>query len=87
MKILNDYKIIVLICLTLGLAPYSPEPHIWGKLKWIFGGANGMKISDWFDVLLHGTPFILLIRIIFMKIFKLEIMSFLWMDIVFMVEL
>ena len=70
MKILNDYKIILLICLTLGLAPYSPEPHIWGKLKWILGGANGMKFSDWFDVLLHGTPFILLIRIILIKIFN-----------------
>jgi len=68
MKILNDYKVIILICITLGLAPYSPEPHIWGKLKWILGGASGMKFADWFDVLLHGTPFILLIRIIFVKI-------------------
>jgi hypothetical protein len=68
MKILNDYKVIILICLTLGLAPYFPEPHIWGKLKWILGGASGMKFSDWFDVLLHGTPFVLLIRIVFIKI-------------------
>ena len=70
MKILNDYKIIILLCLTLGLAPYSPEPHIWGKLKWILGGASGMNFSDWFDVFLHGTPFILLIRIIFIKLFS-----------------
>jgi hypothetical protein len=68
MKILNDYKIVILICLTLGLAPYSPEPHIWGKLKWILGDASGMKFLDWFDVLLHGSPFILLIRIIFIKL-------------------
>ena len=68
MKIFNDYKIILLACLTLGLAPYFPEPHLWGKLKWIVGGSFGMKFSDWFDVLLHGTPFILLIRIIFIKI-------------------
>ena len=70
MKIFNDYKIILLACLTLGLAPYSPEPHLWGKLKWILGDASGMTFSDWFDVLLHGTPFILLIRIIFIKMFN-----------------
>ena len=75
MKILNDYKIIILLCLTLGLAPYSPEPHIWGKLKWIAGGAYGMKFSDWFDVLLHGTPFILLIRIVYIKMSHFNINS------------
>jgi hypothetical protein len=68
MKILNDYKIIILACLTLGLAPYSPEPHLFGKLRWISGGAIGMTFSDWFDVFLHGAPFVLLIRIIFIKI-------------------
>ena len=68
MKILNDYKIIILACLTLGLAPYSPEPHLLGKLRWISGGAIGMTFSDWFDVFLHGAPFVLLIRIFFIKI-------------------
>ncbi|WP_456442441.1 hypothetical protein [Psychroserpens sp.] len=69
MKLLNDYRIIILLSLTLGLAPFFPEPHIWGKLKWIAGGANGMKLKDWFDVLLHGFPWLLLIRIIFIKSF------------------
>jgi len=68
MKILNDWRIIILLCLTLGLAPFFPEPHIVGKLKWIAGGANGMKLIDWFDTLLHGFPFILLIRIIIIKL-------------------
>jgi hypothetical protein len=49
------------ICLTLGLAPFTPEPHIWGKLKWIIGGANGMQFMDYWDTLLHGFPWILLI--------------------------
>lgn len=70
MKLLNDYRIIILLSLTLGLAPFFPEPHIWGKLKWIVGGANGMKLKDWFDVLLHGLPWLLLIRIIFIKSFR-----------------
>jgi len=69
MKILNNYKFVVLLCLTLGLAPFFPEPHIWGKLKWIFGGATGMALKDWFDVLLHGFPWLLLIRLIFVRFF------------------
>ncbi len=65
---INNWKLIVLLCLTLGLAPFWPEPHIWGKLKWVAGGAHGMKVIDWFDVLQHGFPFLLLIRLAVMKI-------------------
>jgi len=68
MKLLNDWRLIILLCLTLGLAPFFPEPHILGKIKWILGGANGMRLMDWFDVLLHGFPFILLIRIVIIKL-------------------
>ena len=64
----NNWKLIILLCLTLGLAPFFPEPHIVGKLKWIAGGANGMQALDWFDTLLHGFSFILLIRIIILKL-------------------
>ena len=64
----NNWKLVLLLCLTLGLAPFYPEPHIVGKIKWIAGGANGMKLMDWFDTLLHGFPFILLIRIISLKL-------------------
>ena len=67
-KIINDWRIIILLCLTLGLAPFFPEPHIVGKLKWLAGGANGMTLKDYFDVLLHGFPFVLLIRLIIVKI-------------------
>jgi len=68
MKILNDWKIIILFCLTLGLAPFFPEPHFWGKLKWIAGGANGMQLMDWFDTLMHGFPFVLLLRLVIIKL-------------------
>ena len=68
MKLLNDWKVIAVLCLTLGLAPFVPEPHIIGKLKWVFGGAEGMQFMDWFDVILHGFPFILLIRLIILKL-------------------
>tara|TARA_R110002051_G_scaffold11927_7_gene42851 strand:+ start:1094 stop:1309 length:216 start_codon:yes stop_codon:yes gene_type:complete len=67
MDVINNWKIVLLLCLTLGLAPFFPEPHILGKLKWIWGGAQGMKPMDWFDVLLHGFPFVLLVRLILLK--------------------
>lgn len=64
----NNWKLVILGCLTLGMAPFFPEPHLLGKVKWIAGGANGMAFKDWFDVLLHGLPFVLLIRIAMIKI-------------------
>lgn len=70
MNLLNNLRIVILLCLTLGLAPYYPEPHIAGKIKWILGGATDMKFMDVFDLLLHGIPFILLIRIIYIKVNK-----------------
>lgn len=48
----------LLASLTLGLAPFAPEPHIVGKLRWIAGGAEEMAGMDWFDVALHGAPWI-----------------------------
>ena len=65
MNILNDWRILILLCLTLGLAPFFPEPHLWGKLKWIAGGATGMTPKDYSDVALQGFPFVLLIRRVF----------------------
>ncbi|MEN8927436.1 MAG: hypothetical protein ABF242_03585 [Flavobacteriales bacterium] len=53
--------LFLLASLTLGLAPFAPEPHVWGKLNWILGGANGMNAMDWFDFFMHGTPWFLLI--------------------------
>ncbi|MBD80055.1 MAG: hypothetical protein CL840_14175 [Crocinitomicaceae bacterium] len=58
---LDDWKFWGLASLTLGLAPFFPEPHIWGKVKWIAGGAVGMSAMDWFDVVLHGTPWLMLV--------------------------
>lgn len=67
-KILEYGKLILILCLTLGLAPYFPEPHLWGKLKWVAGGAVGMQPMDWFDLLFHGLPFLLLLLFIFFRI-------------------
>lgn len=53
-------SILVILCLTLGLAPFVPEPHIWEKLKMLAAG-DLKKPIDIFDMLMHGLPFILLI--------------------------
>ena len=58
---MHKYLIIILICLTLGLAPFKPEPHILGKLRWILGGAKGMSLTDWGDALFHGAPWLVLL--------------------------
>jgi len=55
----SNLVLYLIISLTLGLAPFYPEPHIIGKIKWLLGGAHGMAFSDWFDLLLHGTPWLL----------------------------
>jgi hypothetical protein len=47
--------------LSLGLAPFVPEPHLFGKLRWVAGGAVGMGAEDWFDLLMHGAPWVWLL--------------------------
>lgn len=51
--------IVLLLCLTLGLAPFTPEPHVWEKLRLLASGSLVRPI-DWSDLLLHGTPWLLL---------------------------
>ena len=51
--------VILVLCLSLGLAPFVPEPHLWEKLKMLFSGTLTRGI-DIFDLALHGSPFILL---------------------------
>lgn len=52
-------SILLVACLTLGLAPFNP-PHLWEKLHLLVKGQL-VKPIDWFDLLLHATPWILLI--------------------------
>ena len=53
------WSMLILLCLTLGLAPFAP-PHIWEKLQMLFNGELKRAI-DWFDLCLHGFPWVLLI--------------------------
>jgi len=51
--------ILVAVALTLGLAPFVPEPHVWEKLKMLAAGTLTRPI-DIFDLLYHGAPWVLL---------------------------
>ena len=55
-----SWVIVIFLCLSLGLAPYAPEPHLVEKIKMLIAG-NLVKPIDVFDLLLHGAPWILLI--------------------------
>lgn len=63
MEFINNWKTVLIMCLTLGLAPFTPEPHIVANLRWVAGGAEGMEAMNWFDLAMHGLPWLLLIRI------------------------
>lgn len=52
-------NLVILATLTLGLAPFFPEPHIWEKLKMLAAGSLTRPI-DIFDLALHGLPFVIL---------------------------
>jgi hypothetical protein len=51
--------LFVVAALTLGLAPFVPEPHLWEKLGMLAKGELARPI-DIFDLILHATPWVLL---------------------------
>lgn len=61
MKFIDQMPIslLLVIALTLGLAPFTPQPHVVEKLGMLFNGDLSKPI-DIFDLLLHGTPWVLL---------------------------
>ena len=63
-------SILVLVALTLGLAPFQPEPHVWEKLKMLAAGTLSRPI-DIFDLFLHGTPWVVL----FLKLVRMLMVS------------
>lgn len=64
----NDWKLVVLACVMLGLAPFYPEPHLLGKIRWVAGGAVGMQAIDWFDLFWHAWPWLLLLRLLILSL-------------------
>ena len=50
----------IVLSLFLGLAPFFPEPHLAEKIRMLMSGEL-VKPLDMFDLLLHGTPWVLLL--------------------------
>ena len=49
----------IVLSLFLGLAPFFPEPHLVEKFRMLVNGELTRPL-DMFDLLLHGTPWVLL---------------------------
>ncbi|MEX5730180.1 hypothetical protein Ga0609869_003533 [Rhodovulum iodosum] len=60
-RILDDlpFSLVLVLALSMGLAPFLPEPHLWEKLKMLAAGTLTSGV-DVFDLCLHGAPWLLL---------------------------
>ena len=52
-------SLFAIFALTLGLAPFLPEPHLWEKLRMLASGTLSRPI-DVFDLAWHALPWLLL---------------------------
>lgn len=64
----NALPIFAVASFTLGLMPFTPEPHIWEKIRWIATGQMPSESIYWLDLLMHGSPWLLLILSIAAKL-------------------
>lgn len=53
------WSVLVLLCLTLGLAPFHP-PHLVSKFGMLRRGQL-VRPLDWVDFVLHLSPWLLLV--------------------------
>lgn len=51
--------VVAVACLTLGLAPFRPQPHLVEKVGMLVGDGTLAPV-DWFDLALHASPWLLL---------------------------
>ena len=54
------YLLLVILSLTLGLAPFAPMPHLVEKMTMLLAG-DLVRPVDVFDLILHASPVALLI--------------------------
>ena len=56
------WQILIIGSLTLGLAPFIPEPHLFEKIRMLFQGTLSRPL-DIFDLCMHaGFPVLLLLK-------------------------
>ncbi len=54
------FSLAIIAALTLGLAPFFPEPHLIEKLRMLAAGTLVRPI-DIFDLVLHAAPWLLVL--------------------------
>jgi len=54
------WPFLIVVAVLLGLAPFTPQPHLVEKLQMLAAGELSRPL-DIFDLFLHGTPIILVI--------------------------
>lgn len=54
------FSLLVILSLTLGLAPFTPAPHLIEKIAMLVSG-NLNKPVDIFDLIMHASPIALLV--------------------------
>lgn len=52
----------------LGFSPLN-EPHLFGKINWVIGGAVEMKLMDWLDLVMHGLAILITVGVTISLIF------------------
>jgi hypothetical protein len=67
--LVKNISLWALASVTLGLAPFVPEPHIWKQIMNIYHGRLTATI-DWLDLFMHGAPWLLLILALSLKYFS-----------------
>ena len=54
------YPLLIILSLTLGLAPFAPMPHLVEKTTMLLAGKL-IRPVDNFDLIMHASPIVLLI--------------------------
>ena len=54
------WSLLIIAALTLGLAPFLPEPHVWEKIRMLAQGALTRPV-DIFDLAMHGAPWLVIL--------------------------
>ena len=54
------YPLLIILSLTLGLAPFTPMPHLVEKIQMLLAGEL-VRPLDIFDLVMHASPVVLLI--------------------------
>ena len=56
------WLVLILGSLTLGLAPFTPQPHLFEKIQMLINGELSKGV-DVFDLFLHGLfPLLLIVK-------------------------